>query len=83
MASVNETSVKRKRIHVSMVGIVDDTLIKLSLNFTHFYFADVLLEKFGNNNEYKQMSSVISRWLSGAADREGGRKNRKCKNLTE
>jgi len=41
-------------------------------------FADVLLEKFGRNEEYKKMSSIISRWLSGAADREGGRKRRKC-----
>ncbi|XP_072758694.1 uncharacterized protein [Anoplolepis gracilipes] len=37
---------------------------------------DVLLEQFGRNDEYKKLSTALSRWLSGAADREGGRKKR-------
>jgi len=42
------------------------------------YFADALLKKFRHNEEYEKISSIINRWLSGAADREGGRKRRKC-----
>lgn len=41
-------------------------------------FADVLMEKFGQTEEYKTFSTILSRWLTGAADREGGRKQRKC-----
>ncbi|XP_071573423.1 uncharacterized protein [Temnothorax nylanderi] len=44
---------------------------------TYSCLNDVLLEKF-ECREYKQLNSVLSRWLSGAGDREGGRKRRRC-----
>ncbi|XP_024878436.1 uncharacterized protein LOC112458849, partial [Temnothorax curvispinosus] len=44
----------------------------------------VLQEKFGEHGElYKQLPSIISRWLSGAVDREGGRKTRRSSCVTE
>lgn len=38
----------------------------------------ILQEKFGRTEDYKKLSTIISRWLSGASDREGGRKKRNC-----
>lgn len=45
------------------------------------YFADVLTDKCAENVEVKHISSIISRWLSGAPDREGGRKLRLSQSL--
>lgn len=56
----------------------NETLISIIVTiYTNTFVADVLLEKFGHNEEYKQLPTIISRWLSGTVDREGGRKTRK------
>ncbi|XP_043267132.1 uncharacterized protein [Venturia canescens] len=37
---------------------------------------DVLLEKFGDSKEIEGLKGKIGKWLSGATDRAGGRKER-------
>lgn len=46
----------------------------IKLNF--FSLIDALLEKFGNGEDINKLPGQIGRWLSGACDREGGRKQR-------
>lgn len=48
-----------------------------SLTNTYSCLNQVLLDKYGSSDEYKDMKTVMSRWLSGASDRDGGRKKRK------
>ncbi|XP_033229686.1 uncharacterized protein LOC117181232 [Belonocnema kinseyi] len=41
-----------------------------------FLFANIVLEKFPNTVAVKDINSKLSRWLSQAPDRKGGRKER-------
>lgn len=43
-----------------------------------FFHLAVLYTKFPDTNN-KEISSVISRWFSGAKDRDGGKKERSLK----
>ncbi|XP_077280701.1 uncharacterized protein LOC143907693 [Temnothorax americanus] len=51
---------------------------KRNFNKTETYscMKDVLRQKFGNSEKFKAFHNILSRWLSGARDREGGRKER-------
>ncbi|XP_011871562.1 PREDICTED: uncharacterized protein LOC105564069 [Vollenhovia emeryi] len=43
---------------------------------TYQCIRDILVEKFGNTLDIKKLPGQIGVWLSGAGDREGGRKQR-------
>lgn len=40
-----------------------------------FCFSDAITEKFGDGPETKNFRGTLSRWLPGAGDGDGGRKN--------
>ncbi|KAK0072327.1 hypothetical protein PV325_011545 [Microctonus aethiopoides] len=54
---------------------------KLNFSGTHTYtvMQDSLIEKFGNSLNLKSLPGDVGRWLSGANDRNGGRKEREKK----
>ncbi|XP_014488017.1 PREDICTED: uncharacterized protein LOC106751597 [Dinoponera quadriceps] len=72
------TMSKAVEIRYSAFGRQSNRCGKLDFSKTQTYAClnDILMEKFGHTDEYKKFSTILSRWMTGAADREGGRKQR-------
>ncbi|CAI6359818.1 unnamed protein product [Macrosiphum euphorbiae] len=71
---------KDVRIKYSAFGREMNGIKKLNFseNNTYKYLLEVLVNKFPEVRE-KEFSSNLSRWFSGAKDRDGGKKERMAK----
>ncbi|XP_066599934.1 uncharacterized protein [Prorops nasuta] len=72
------TTSKDVEIHYSGTGKMIRGVGKRNFSQTEVFgcLKDILVEKFGDDPNLKNLAGQVGRWLAGANDREGGRKER-------